>query len=362
MRLYSLLLILLILQACGGGGNAGNTTYQPVAQGNRVLGMDIKEIPGVVDYGTAYTAAAAMGVRELSISLDWEILEPTVGNYDNSLPAIIDSFYPAQAIDVTLVLRPLDTPGPRFPADLAGTFDNAAVLTAFDNFLTNLHAQLTALNASGKLRWIQVGNEIDAYLGSDPIRWAQWKTFFDAAKARINILWPGVEVSSVIQFSTLQNNSVLSEYQNLLPSLDNVVLTYYPLNADFTMRTPDTVAGDFDLMVTTFPTESLFLQECGYPSSAVNNSSETQQADFFTEVFKAWDTHADRISVIDIAWQYDISDAEASQLVIDFGLAGTTNEAAFKSYLATIGLSNYDATEKLALQRLRDELTSRGWQ
>jgi hypothetical protein len=62
-----------------------------------------------------------------------------------------------------------------------------------------------------------------------------------------------------------------------------------------------------------------------------------------------------------LTWQYDVSDATASQWVIDYGLSGQPYENEFKQYLLTLGLSHNDGTEKPALQRLRDELQSRAW-
>ena len=153
--------LLLLITGCGssGGGGSSNPNLPP-AQGTRVLGMDVKPDPRVdpmIGYSTAYDQAVAMGVREVSVSLDWALLEPTEGNYDNTWPATIESYYPSQTGDLTLVLRPLDTIGPSLPGDLAGrAFNDSLVIAAFDNFLTNLHGQLTALNLSGKLKWIHV--------------------------------------------------------------------------------------------------------------------------------------------------------------------------------------------------------------
>jgi len=47
--------------------------------------------------------------------------------------------------------------------------------------------------------------------------------------------------------------------------------------------------------------------------------------------------------------------------VIDYGMSGQPNENEFKHYLWSLGLRNYDSTEKLALQRLRNELVARDW-
>ncbi len=365
-RLISVL-VLFLLTSCGGSGSnlgSGNIE-QSIEQGSRILGMDVKNI-ALVDYATAYGQATALGVREVSVSLDWSLFEPTtVGTYTdpNGILPALNAFYPTQTGDVTLVLRPLDTPGPRFPADLAGlTFDNLSVINAFRDFLTHLHSQLPTLNASGKLKWIHVGNEIDATLGSNATQWLQWQTFFNAAKTHIETLW-GVDVvvSSVVQFGALTNDSVRPLYLNFLPALDSAALTYYPLNGDFTVKPSSVVAADFDFMASTIISKPILLQECGYPSGTLNASSESQQADFVTAVFDAWDTHRDRINLIDFAWQYDVDEATVDQWVIDFGMSGQANEDKFRSYLQTLGLSNNDSTEKLALQRLKDELQARSW-
>ncbi len=354
-------IIFSMLIGCGSNSDSPSITIPP-AQGARVLGLHVNNTV-TTDYATAYGQAMALGVREVSVSLDWATLEPTVNTYDDTIPDTMDAFYPNYPGDITMVLRPLDTPGASMPSDL-GTlpFNDPQVITAFENFLDHLHSRLSVLNASGKIKWIQVGNEIDATLGSDPAKWAQWQAFFNAAKTKIHALWGNsVVVSSIIQFNALKDAGTLAQYLNFLPSLDSATLTYYPLNADFTVRPTSDIASDFDLMANSIPGKPIILQECGYPSSTVDNSSEAQQANFISAVFKAWDTHLDRIALIDFAWQYDVTDAQASQWVIDYHQNGQPYENEFKQYLLTLGLSHYDSTEKPALQRLRDELKARVW-
>lgn len=359
-----LTLLGLMLLACGGAGPGLGSQNIPPAQGGRILGLDVKQVPSVT-YAQAYAQAVALGVREVSVALDWAAFEPTAGNYVDYLGtlAAIEGFYPYQTPDLTLVLRPLDTAGPSLPADLVGrSFDDPLVMSAFAAFLTHLHDQLPNLNASGKLKWIQVGNEIDASLGGDSAQWAAWQTFFDAAKTRIQSLWgTGVAVSSIIQFGALADTTKRTAYLGLLPSLDNAVFTYYPLNSDFSVRAPSTVAGDFDDMVSAIAGKDIVLQECGYPSSADSGSSEALQADFVSAVFDAWDTHRERIRLVDFAWQYDVSPGQAAQWVIDYGMSGSADETAFLGYLSSLGLNNNDSSEKLAMQRLRDELQARNW-
>lgn len=374
-KILVLLLFSVLLSACGGGTDSNSPsptadtttdsdseTPQVISQGNRILGMDVKEVPSST-YALAYDQALSMGVREVSVSLNWAVLEPSLGNYDTGLPGVINSYYSSKAADLTLVLRPLDTPGPSLPVELVGkAFNDPAVIQAFSAFLTNLHSQLPSLNASGKLKWIHVGNEVDAYLGSDATRWSQWNEFFDAAKLKIESLWgESVIVSSIVQFGSLENNDIYPHYSTFLEKLDSAVLTYYPLQSDFTFKPLSAISNDFQIIVDKTLSKSIILQECGYASSEVNNSSEAQQADFISTVFTAWDSHHTRISLIDFTWQYDISEATADQWVIDYGMASQPNNNEFKYYLWSLGLSHYDSTEKPALQRLRDELQSRSW-
>lgn len=367
---WVLMALLTCVAGCGGGSHAvsnpgpastGNTA-SPLSRGSRILGMAVTSVPSVT-YDSAYGQAIAIGVREVSVSLDWASLEPTLGNYDNTLPATIDTYYPAQRANLTLVLRPLDTPGQSMPAELMEKpYDDTAVIKAFAAFLTNLHGQLATLNTSGKLKSIYIGNEIDAYLGSDTKKWAQWTTFFTAAKAKIKSLWgTSVTVSSIIQFGALTNMAKRTEYLKFLPELDNAALTYYPLKSDFTVQPTSQIATDFALMTNTISAKNIILQECGYPSGATNKSSKALQTTFITAVFDAWDSHRDRISRIDFTWQYDISEATADAWVILYGMSGQPNAPEFKSYLWTLGLNHYDSTPKPAFGQLQTELARRGW-
>jgi len=288
----------------------------------------------------------------------------TDGEFDDQVVESIEQFLPHrnEVVEIFIALSQyLDHE--EVATKLHRFFEGIYEYTTRPETVTNLHAHLPTLNASGKLKWIHIGNEIDAYLGNDTARWAQWQTFFQAAKVKVRSLWgTGVSVSSIVQFSVLNDMNKKALYLNLLPDLDNAVLTYYPLNADFTVRPVSTVAIDFALMVNEIPDKNILLQECGYPSSSVNSSSETQQADFISAVFEAWDNNINRIRFIDLAWQYDVSSTTVDQWVIDFSMSGNPDESAFRAYLSTLGLSNYDSTEKAAMQRLRKELQARRWQ
>ena len=361
LRILLIALSAVLLTGCG-GGTAGGSSDGPVEKGGRILGMDINEVP-TVTYDRAYEKAMDLGVEEVSISLDWSELEPSVGVYEDILPDTIEAFYAARRGSITLVLRPLDTAGVRVPAELEGLpFDDERVITAFRNFLGHLRGRLPRLTESGKLKWMHVGNEIDACLGSDEAQWSRWEVFFTAARETIHSLWgTDVAVGSVVQFAALRDAGVKTSYLDFLPLSDVAVLTYYPLKADFSVRPLTTVGYDFDLIVDTVGHLPVLIQECGFPTSSVNASSEALQADFISTVFRAWDKYCEKIQLVDFAWQHDISEAQASALVIAYNMEGSPYENQFKHYLWSLGLSRHDGSEKNAMQRLRDALRQRAW-
>ncbi len=363
-RSLRLMVCIVMLTGCssGGGGNNGNDTDSFVSKGDRLLGIDVNESQ-VGTYDTAFNLALSLGMDQVKISLDWNQIEPTVGNYDDTMLDIIDAYYPFKNTYVTIVLRPINTGNTTLPADIDGRpLDDSTVISAFENFLTHLHSRLPNLNASGYLIGIHAGNEIDAYLGGDAVAWSQWTTFFDAAKSKIKSLWGAtIYVSAIVQYSALIDTAIRSQYLTFAPHGDVILINYYPLQPDFSVYDPSVIPSDFDTMVNYFPFEEIHLQECGYPSSVVNNSSENKQAMFVSEVFKAWDRHKDNIKLIDFTWLHDVSEAQAEIWVDEYGARGLIWENAFKHYVWTLGIRYGDETNKPALEQLDFEASRRGW-
>jgi hypothetical protein len=240
---YRLLVIIILLLAsigCNSGDSSDESccdnSSSVVPKGDRILGIDVNDSQ-IGTYDEAFDLALSLGMDQVHISLNWDQVEPTVGNYDNSIPDLIDLYYPVKGTYVTIVLRPINTGNTTLPADIIGLpFDNGAVISAFENFLTHLHGRSPNLNASGNLIGIHVGNEIDATLGDNTTAWSQWTTFFDAAKVKIKSLWgASIHVSATVQFSALTDAAIRTNYLNFAPHGDVVVINYYPLQPDFTV-------------------------------------------------------------------------------------------------------------------------------
>jgi len=371
-RLPTLILLAWVVCACtgctsqdepAGPTGPGGPPEEPPGAGDRILALDVNEAAGV-GYADAMQAALDLGVQDVKQSYDWDT---TVAGFDGSdWPAVANAFFAQVDCRVSLVLRPVDTTGPTYPAGVPTTpLDHADALTAFGALIDSLWVRLPDLRAGDQIGAILVGNEVDGYLGTDPGLWAQYGRFLAAARARILARDWGARpplVSCTIMSGGARDPDVRALYvQHVLPHCDQVAINYYPLDTDFTMRPPGDVTADLTRLAGWFPDHTIRLQECGYPSGSGAGSSEADQAAFIDAVFAAWDQLATRIVHIDFTWQHDVSDATADAWVSEYGMAGHLHAAAFRSYLRTLGLRHHDGSAKPAWERLVAAAAARGW-
>ena len=93
------------------------------------------------------------------------------------------------------------------------------------------------------------------------------------------------------------------------------------------------------------------LQEVGYPSADLLNSSEAEQAQFVHSVFSAWKSAGSAIPFLDFFLLHDLTDDFCSGLESYYGLQHPN----FHAYLCTLGLRQSDGTPKLAWDAFADE-------
>ena len=345
------------LSACGGGGSSGSSGSQLVPKGARTFAIDVKESKNET-YDQAFTLAQAMKVANVKISLDWNLIETQTG-FDFTIPDIIDSYYPAKNMPVVLVFRPIDTNRNTFPSDLSSkALDDSTLISRFQAFLSAVKGRLTHTTVA----YIQIGNEVDGYLGTDSGQWSAWTTFFQQARSTAKALWgSSLKVGCIGQFKGLTDSSTRSFFQTLNASADLVSVNYYPLNSDFTVRPTTQISGDFRTLVGLYPGREIVFQECGYPSSTACKSDPSNQAAFIQAVFAAWDEHPSSILHIDFAWQTDVPASTVDQWVVQYGMSASPYLAAFKGYLGSLGLRDENGQAKTALATLQDQLNKRGW-
>jgi hypothetical protein len=321
----------------------------------RWLDMSISEAQGET-YDTALNLAQSVGMQTTSLSLYWDEIETAPGVYqpDPNWLAIANAYYPAQEIKISLTISVIDTNNLRLPADLVDkSFDDPVVVARFNDLLNYIASQLPDLTPYV----LAIGNEIDVYLWQDAAQWAAYEAFFVETAAHARMLWPSTPIGSKTTFSGLINGP-LAVIQSLNQHADVVLITYYPLNAEFKVRPPTAVHDDFQTLSDTFANQTIYLLETGYPSGTKNDSSEAKQADFIRELFLAWDAHAEQIPVINYTWLTDVPETAVTEMTRYYGLA----DAGFVSYLATLGLRTSDGRPKPAFDQLATEAAARGWQ
>jgi hypothetical protein len=119
---------------------------------------------------------------------------------------------------------------------------------------------------------------------------------------------------------------------------------------------PQLVHEDFNTITGIFSGKEIWLTELGYQSGSNHcKSSEAKQAEFYHEMFSAWDDHRDKIKCVIVNWLHDQSDATMNEWKEYYGDAPDLVE-----YLSTLGLRNYDHSDKSAWLQVKAEAHARG--
>jgi hypothetical protein len=276
------LLLAAATSACGGGGSGGAGV---VPRGARSFGLAVGAAEDG-DYDGAFGKARALGMDVTSLSLGWDEIETSPGVFTDPFLAIAESYYPPSGTGVVLAILPHRHQRPARAGRPAGlAFDDPAVIARFDA-IDWVFTQIPTL----ELPALSIGNEVDAYLGTDATAWAQYHAFFTAVRAHIASVRPGLNVGVKATFRGL-TGAAKTFLADLDADADSIFATYYPLATDFTVLATTVVRADLDALCALFPGRAMISSEFGAPSSALLISSE-RWALFVHALFDAWDAHA----------------------------------------------------------------------
>lgn len=276
-----------------------------------------------------YQQSVEAGITFQGFSATWATLEPQPGKYRfNEI-----DFNVAQAtrtnVRIAYTLRIIDTGMKTVPAWLKNTSWQDP----------RMQQQLIALvdamvpHFKGRLSWVMIGNEIDPYFQAHGNEAGAYAVLFGAAAERLRALLPGVQISHTVTFPGLSmEHSVLKPLFDLS---DFLALTYYPASADFKFRDPSTVLKDFPDMIAAAHGKKILLQEVGYSSSPLNESSQERQAKFFEHVFHQLQLHSDDFIGANFLFMSDFSDSVVADLVRYYNAPGAER---FKAFLQTLGM------------------------
>ncbi len=327
-----------------------------ISKGERNLGIHVTET-NELDFEASFKIAREAGMDCIPQVIYWNMLEKN-GLYDpDHLLEIINLFYPANDMSVSLCISPIAAINRAVPGDLKNvSFDDPQMIKRFKQLVDTIYQYIPNLD----LQFFLVGNEVDLYFSSYPQEWDEYIEFTKEIVPYIKQYWNNVEVGveTTLGGASGPDKSMI---QKLNSHTDMVCFTYYPLNSDFTMKPVSEVRPAIAEIMEIYPGRKMFLEECGYASSEICNSSEKAQAEFVEEMFDIWDEYADRLLYVGFLWLHDIPEETAWFYVEEYGMKGQPNELVFKEYLRTTGLRTSSSKDKQGFLKLKELATERGW-
>lgn len=323
-----------------------------IQKGERVLGINISE--GEQGFMYSFDKAVEAGIDAVEINIPWNAIETSQGVYEDPWNGVIAAtgFYGDNSIRVSFSIALINTVQWEIPGYLENTSPSSAeFISAFNQMIDWF---IKSVPGNVIISGISIGNEVDFVLNGSS-DWNSYKAFYEAAASHIRENHPDIRTGVKC---TVTGGLFAGNKQNIIDLNENsdvVMLNYYPQDDKFRVKDPETVLTDFDEIVSLFPGKEIWMTEVGYQSGNNKcNSSYEKQALFMHYLFKAWDVYHEEISHIVINW---ICDQSPGQIKIWEDYYG--DDPALVEYLSTLGLLEYDGTEKPACKQLKEETTAR---
>jgi hypothetical protein len=335
-----------VMRSSGAEGDTTSRTSGPSRTriaGTPLIGLEVN-VPagaGQSEYVKWYERAYRAGSRHIQASPIWSDVEKRPGSYDFS--SVDPVFQVAEQYSQPLYLnfRVIDTNNLALPRHLnRRPFDDPEVISAFHRMVQAVAARTTS---PGLVKWVSLGNEVDAYLLEHRSSIPAYAKFVRTVADKVRQVFPSAGITVNFTYSGL--GELRGALLPVAELCDFYSFSYYPLNADFSFRDPSTTASEINRMVDSAGGRQVFFQEIGYPSGTRLNSSEQKQAQFMEQVFKVLQQRKDRILGASIVWMCDLDERTVQQLTGYYRLRDNDN---FREYLSTIGLFDRQGKPKQA--------------
>lgn len=296
----------------------------------------------------ALAPVTSIGGSFLSVSVDWNELEPQPYQYASS--RVRDELRLAAKYRLTTVLsiRPVDNVRLSRPADLAArSWDDPVVQARFGAALDHL---LTGLPP--EVRWINIGYEVDPYFLSRPQEIAPYLRFFQAAKSRIKSRI-SLPVGMVFSFDVTRGNSYV--FRAFESQCDHVSFNYYALKSASTFAHRSTAAPAFDALVmrSLARGRQILITETGYSSNPAVGGGVTAQAAFLSNLFSSL-RGAPGVAGISVWALNEMPDTEVRQALLAYGIEPIPGSVEF---ISGLGLLTRGGTTKPAYSTVSAEMT-----
>jgi hypothetical protein len=321
--------------------------------GGRLLGIDITQSQSGT-YDDAFNIVKSIGNEFVTLTLDWDMVEISPGEYDDTWLDVANLYYPAQGMKLALILSSADTVNDRRPSDLRLlAWNNVSVVQRYKHLIDHALSRLPAVD----LMLLSIGSEVDVFLGADTEKWTEYTDFYNQTSAYVKTK---VSAQTTVGIKTTFDGTVTNRtslVQMLNTNSEAIFITYYPLNANFTVKNPDVVIADFASLIALYPGRKILFLEAGYPSGTLCESSEELQRRFVVNMFSAWDAYDDIVTAVNFEWLHDLTQSQVDMYAGYFGIP----DPRFKEYLKTLGLRYSNGSEKAAFVELATQADARGW-
>jgi hypothetical protein len=360
-KIVPILAISFMVSACAGvGGNffiADDGSQSRFAvKGDRLLGVGVSTNSETGTLGESIAHIKSAGAVVVPVEFNWNTIESGTRNYSDpgGMLALLNTLLSTRQVKLSLTVAAIDKASAKLPADLAGlSFSSGALTSRYNEMLNFVFSKLPNV----EIIFVGVGSEVDLY-SQDPTFATEFSGFLGAVKNHVHSQRPASKVGVSATLQGLFSDS-RDEMLEINTESDVVAVTYYPLNADASVKQASAPATDLPLVLELYPDREIFLVSTAYPSSSGSGSDETKQSNYVKELFRVWDVYSDRWLLTCFAALTDLSRTQAEALATS---AGRSDES-FIEFIRSMGLRTYpqSGTDKPAFITLKETAKLRGF-
>jgi hypothetical protein len=343
-RVQFALWLVAVVMSPGCGSSNRSVDPEPPKPGDRVLAisMNPRQAPPATtaDFLAAFDLAYDAGARGNFMSYPWSALEADTGRIDVKRARDDVGFSASRGMQIMVGIQVINTTAKEVPRDLQSVpFDSPRMKARFHTLIDSLAIGVLPLTT-----YLSIGNEVDTWLATTN-GWAAYADFYAEAVAYVHAKAPGVNVGVTAQYSGIAGPD-RARIAALNGPSDVSVFTYYALGPNFHPTGATSARAAFADMVSFAAGKPVVVQELGYPSAALLESSESEQAAFFTDAIAAWAARdASTMPFVSIFLLHDLTRQQCDQFG---GYYGLPDNAEFEAFLCSLGLRAVDGTPKAA--------------